>query len=203
MKTLAKSKGFGMALVKITKSNVFLGLTILAIGIGIGILINDVPYIQLKHEIDLGTCIAMLGLIATIFIMPYIVQKGLSKQDNINSVLLTDLEDINNDVIKLREIYVALKPSTTISKAKYTSITTLFKTISSEILSLNKELEYQNRLPNFKKEVYDDAYTPAYEFCTGMLVMNKKMELETINLANSALNTLCASLRKYRYNVLA
>jgi hypothetical protein len=192
-----------MALTRSTLNSAILGLTILLLGVGIGLLINDVPYIQFKHEVDLGTCIAILGLIATIFIMPFVVQKGLSRQDNINSVILIDLQAISSDVIKLREIYVALKPSTAVSKAKYVSITTLFKTISSEILSLNKELERQNKLAKFKKEVYDDCYTPAYELCTDQLVMNKKMDLETIHSANKALNVLCASLRKYRYDTLA
>ena len=192
-----------MALTKNTLSKVALGLTILLFGVGIGMLIKRVPYIKLKPEVSIGDFLSTLGLIATIYIMPFIVQKGLSKQDNINSAILVDLEAINLDVIKLREIYVALKPSTAISKTTYTCITALFKTISSEILSLNTELERQNKLPKFKKEVYDDSYTPAYELCTGMLVMNKKMDLETIHSANTALNTLCNSLRKYRYDTLA
>jgi hypothetical protein len=192
-----------MALTKNTVSKSLAYIIVLLIGFCLGLLFEDFPGIVFKNEVDLGTCMSVLGLIATIYIMPYIVQKGLSRQENINSVVLMDLESINTDVVKLREIYVALKPSIKISKAKYIEITTLFKTISSEILSLNQELERQNKLPKFKKDVYDDNYTPTYELCTDMLVMNKKMDLETIHSANTALNLLCTSLRKYRYYTIA
>jgi len=171
----------------------------IVIGFGIGIVVQDIPFITFKREIDLGTCISILGLIATIFIMPFVVQKKLSKQDNINSVILIDLEAINTDVSRLREIYVGLKPSSKISKTKYLEIIALFKTLSMEIISLDTELKKRKRMPNFKAEVYEAGYNPAWERCTDSLIIDGKLDAQTILNANSALNDLCAKIRTYRY----
>lgn len=192
-----------MDLIKSTKFGVVAGLLLFLIGIGIGLLVNNVPYITFKNDVDLGTCIAILGLVVTIFIMPFIVQRKLSRQDNINAVILIDIETINSDVTALREIYVELKSSTQITKEKYRKIIASFKTISAEISSVAEELEARKRLTQFKKDVYDTAYNHAYEVCTDPLVIDGKLNDSTILEANRALNSLCAALRKYRYETFA
>lgn len=203
MKTLGRLRISGMDLKKNKNLSIAAGAVLFFVGLAVGALINDLPFVTFKREVDLGTCIAVLGLVATIFIMPFIVQKKLSRQDSINSVILVDLEAINADVERLREMFVGLKPSTTISKTRFMQITALFKTISAEILSLNRELESQSKLPNFKKDVYDSAYRPAYETCTDPLIIGKKLDEMQIYEANKTLNNLCTSLRKYRYETFA
>jgi len=188
-----------MVSTKNAKFYIATGTIVFLVGVGMGVLINNVPYVTFKKDVDLGTCISILGLIATIFIMPFIVQRRLSKQDNINSVILIDIEAIHSAVARLRDVYAELKPSTKITKAKYVYILTSFKTISADIYALNKELEERQRLSQFKKDVYDEAYIQAYETCTEPLKMDQRLDITTILSANKALNTLSSELKKYRY----
>jgi len=199
MMTLAKLRGFGMDS-KNTKSLTAGALIALSVGFAIGLLINDIPYISFKREVDLGSIIAILGLITTIFIMPFIVQRRLSHYKNINSVILVDIESIHLEVSKLREFYVDLKPTTKINQAKHIHITTSFRTISAQILALSKELDARKRLPNFKIDVYDKAYENAYETCTELLRLNGKLDNRTILSASKSLNDLVSELKKYRFS---
>lgn len=179
------------------------GLLILVIGIGIGLLIGDIPYITFEKEIDLGACIAIVGLIATVFYIPYIVERKFVKLDNINEVIRNDIESIHDDVVRLKAIYVAIKPDTIIRKAKFTEIVALFKTISASILELNEELDERGRLKDFKKDVYDGQFVSTKETCTETLMIDKKMNAKTTLDAVTELDKLCAKLKKYRYKTYA
>lgn len=183
----------------INRTNVFIALFILAVGIVIGALIGDVPYITFKREVDLGACIAILGLIGTVFYIPYIVERKFAKLDNINEVIRTDLESIHSNVERLKEVYVAIKPNVTIKEVQFTEIVALFKAISAAIIALNNELEGRSRLTDFKKDVYDDRFTPAKDACTENLILGKKLDAKTILEAMTELDKLCAALKKYRY----
>lgn len=183
----------------INKTNILIAIFILAVGIFIGALIGDVPYITFKRELDLGACIAILGLIGTVFYIPYIVERKFAKLDNINEVIRTDLESIHSDVERLKEVYVAIKPNITVKETQFTEIVALFKAISAAILALNKELEERGRLNNFKKDVYDDRFAPTKDACTENLILGKKLDAKTILGAMTELNKLCAILKQYRY----
>lgn len=183
----------------ISKTNLLIALLILAIGIAVGALIGDLPYVTFKREVDLAACIAILGLIGTIFYIPYVVERKFAKIDNINEVIRDDLEALHKDVERLKELYVSIKPNTLIKESMYTEVLALFKTISSGILALNKELEARKRLGDFKKDVYDEYFTPAKDACTDTLMVGKKMDIKTTLDALAELNKLCAILKQYRY----
>lgn len=174
-------------------------LVFLVVGIGMGAFMGDIPYITLNREVDLGTCIAILGLIATVFYIPYVVERKFARLDGINEVIRDDLVSIHADVERLKELYVSIKPNTTVKEAAYTEILTLFKAISSAILALNKELEERNCLAGFKKDVYDDRFIPTKDACTENLIVGKKMDTKTTLDAMVELNKLSATLKNYRY----
>lgn len=179
--------------------SLLLGLFILVVGVCIGVLLGDLPFITFKREVDLGVCIAILGLIGTVFYIPYVVERKFAKLDNINEVIRADLESVHADVERLKEVYVAIKPSATVKEAQYTEILALFKAISSAVLALNKELEEHKRLKDFKKDVYDERFIPTKDACTESLIVGKKMDTKTILDAMTELNKLCATLKQYRY----
>ena len=183
----------------INKTNVLIVLLTLAIGIVVGALIGDFPYVTFKREVDLAACIAILGLIGTIFYIPYVVERKFAKIDNINEVIRDDLESLHKDVEHLKELYVSIKPNTLVKEATYIEVLALFKTVSSGLLALNKELEARKRLVDFKKDVYDGHLTPARDACTDTLMVGKKMDIKTTLDALAELNKLCAILRQYRY----
>ena len=183
----------------INSKSLLFGLFILVVGIGIGSLLGDIPFITFKREVDLGVCIAIVGLFGTVFYIPYIVDRKFTKLDNINEIIRTDLESILNNVERLKETYVAIKPSTIVKELQYIKILALFKAISSAILSLDKELKNRNRLVNFKEDVYDGRFVPTRDACTECLIISKKMEMLTINIAMTELDKLCAAIKEYRY----
>lgn len=183
----------------INRTNVLIALLILAVGIIIGALIGDIPFITFKREVDLSACIAILGLIGTVFYIPYIVERKFAKLDNINVVIRTDLESIHSNVERLKKVYVAIKPNIAVKQAQFIEIVALFKTISAAIIALSNELDERDRLNDFKKDVYDNHFISAKDASTENLILGKKLDAKTILEAMAELDRLCAILRSYRF----
>lgn len=179
--------------------SLLLGIFLFFIGVGTGALVGDIPLITFNREVDLGVCIAVLGLIGSYFYIPYVVERKFTKLDNINEVIRSDLESIHDNVERLKGVYLAIKPHAALKEVQYTEILSLFKTISSSILALNSELEKRDRLKDFKKDVYDNHFITTKDTCTDTLIVLKKISTETTLGAITDLDKLCAILKEYRY----
>lgn len=183
----------------INKKNLIIGVLLLIFGVALGVIIGDIPYITFKREVDLATCIAIAGLTASVFYIPYVVERKFVRMDNINEVIRNDIESIIDDTNRLKTIYSLIKPTIAIKQSTYIEILSLFKTISSSIIALDEELQERARLSDFKKDVYEQKFTPAKDACTEDLMINAKMDARVAMDSIAHLDRLCAELRKYRY----
>jgi hypothetical protein len=187
----------------VNRNSVTKGLLLVGTGFTIGVIVQDVPFVKLKMEADLGAVIAILGLIATAFYLPNVVERKFKKKDTINEVVRSDIESIINEVELLKAVYRKIGPTTKIKQTTYTEILGLFKSISADILALNVQLSSRNKLPDFKNDVYVEKYIPTKEVCTNDLVTNKLLSTEIAADAISELDKLTAELRKYRYETFS
>jgi hypothetical protein len=190
-----------MALNKNTFDKKYLlgGFVLLCVGIAVGAVIGDIPFVTFKREVDLGTFIAILGLVGSLFYIPNVVQRKFVKIDNINEVIRDDIESIIKDVERLKEIYVGIKATVAVKPSTYKEILALFKSISAAILALNTELVGRDKLPDFKEDVYNQTFVTAKDACTEELIENTRLAAGVSLDAVTHLNRLCAELRKYRY----
>ena len=194
-----------MDLSKSIPSKYVLGITIivLAIGIGIGAIIGDVPLIKFETDVDLATCIAVIGFFATVFYLPNIVQRKFTSIDNVNVIIRHDLESMIDDVAKLKDIFVSIKAGRRATQAQYVSILASFKLLSAAILDLNKELEIRGRLTGFKKDVYNEAFVVAKTTCTENIMIQGGLSQAELREATTSLNQLSAALKCYRYKAFS
>ncbi len=183
----------------LNRATVAAGLVLLLVGGAIGVVVGDIPYVTFKREVDLGTLVAILGLIATAFYIPYFVERRFSRMDNINEVVRDDIDAIIQDTERLKQIYVNIKPNIAVKEATYKEILALFKSISAAILALEKELTERGKLANFKEGVYNKVFIPTKDKCTEKLLVNVRLDVNVALDASAQLNKLCAVLRKYRY----
>lgn len=172
-----------------------------ATGLVVGILIKNIPLITFDTKVDLSTLVAVAGLVATIFIMPFIVDERTMRRDGINTMVAVDLDTVCNYIANARNLYNNISSSKNVSVDQYTKIVSTFKQISSLLYTLSDEFNRCNMLQNFKNEVIADAYTPAYTSCTEKLIVNKKLSPKNLQDSQIALDNLFNKVKQYRYRL--
>ena len=198
MKT--RKKGFGM---KLSKSKTLLLLVVvLLIGVGIGVGINDIPFLSFDTKIDISSIIATLGLVATIFIMPFIIEARKDNLSGTKSMAIIDLDTLCNYIDNLRVLYKQLlSKNDTLSEADYAIIISTFKQISSLLTTLSNEFKRRNILQSFELEIKANLYQKTYEKCTENLLTGKELDKKDIQEGLVELNNLFNEIKKYRYKL--
>lgn len=198
MKT--RKSDFGM---KSSKSKTILVPVItLLVGVCIGVCINDIPFIYLDTKIDISSIIATLGLIATIFIMPFIIEAKKDNLAGVKAMAVTDLDTLCGYIDTLRVLYKQLlSKNKNLSKLDYAIILSTFKQISSLIATLSNEFRRRNILQNFETEIKANLYQETYEKCTENLSIGKKPDDKGIQEGLIELNNFFNEVKKYRYKL--
>lgn len=196
-----KKKDSGMRLNK--KSNLIgLGAVIFVVGIIVGVLINDIPMISFETKIDASAIIATIGLIATIFIMPFIVDARKDNLAGTKSMAIVDLDTLCGYIDELRTIYkTLLLNKQVLTKETYSIIISTFQQISSLISTLSDEFARRKILPNFKEIIKADLYLATYESCTEKLVVGQKLSEKEIQASLVELNKLFSKIKEFRYEI--
>lgn len=195
----AKKKVFGMQL---SKGKIIASALILfTTGLIVGLLVKNIPLITFDTKVDLSTLVAVAGLVATIFIMPFIVDERTMRRDGINTMVVVDLDTVCNYIANARNLYNDISSSKNVSVDQYTKIVSTFKQISSLLYTLSDEFNRCNMLQNFKNEVIADAYTPTYTSCTEKLIINKKLSSKNLQDSQIALDSLFNKVKQYRYRL--
>lgn len=193
-----KKKGFGMQLNK-TKCIALL-IIIFLFGVLLGVIINDVPFITFDTDVDLSSVIAIIGLVATIFIMPFVVE---AKKDNIagiRTMAVSDLDTLCGFLNNLKELYERLfSEDDVLTESDYAKILSTFKHISSLISTLSDEFNRRNLLESFSTNIKGDLYQKAYEKCTDSLIEGKKVDKKEIKEGLVEIDNLFNEIKKYRY----
>ena len=200
MMTKTRKKGFG---VKLSKSKTLLLLiVVLLIGVCIGLVINDIPFLSFDTKIDISSIIATLGLVATIFIMPFIIEARKDNLSGTKSMAIIDLNTLCDYIDDLRVLYKhLLSKDDTLSEADYVIVISTFKQISSLLTTLSNEFKRRNILQSFELEIKANLYQQTYEKCTENLLTGKKLNNKEIQEGLVELNNLFNEIKKYRYKL--
>lgn len=195
-----KKIGFGM---KSNNNNkvIFLSIAFLVIGLVIGIIIPTITSFTINTTIELSSLISILGLVATIFIMPFIINEKKNREHKINEIALKDLDDICKEIQKLRDIYEDMLNITKARKQNTPIIVGGFKRISNLLYTLSTEFDNCGILPDFKQKIIADSYTKAYSSCTENLLTKDGLSDDDIRRAQNELNDLYSEIKKTRYKI--
>ena len=188
---------------KLGKSGKIAGVIILLlIGVGLGLMIDDIPFLSFETKIDASAILAILSLIATVFLMPFIIEAKRNNLGNIKSMACVDLDTTCNYIDELRRIYKNLLSSnSTIKESEYAIILSTFKQLSSLLTTLSNEFKRRKILPDFAEEVKGDLYQKAYEKCTENLQIGKRVDNKDVQEGLIELNRLFNKIKEYRYRL--
>lgn len=181
--------------------NIGIVIVCLILGFIMGAAVNDIPLITFNTSVDVSSVLAMLGLLATIFIMPSIVDDRIRRRENTNIIILKDIDEACDTVRKLMDIYDGILPNRNINEKNYSMIISTFKRLSSSLYGLSSALESDNILTDFKSKVIADGYAPAYASCTENLKNGKSMNKNDLDSGKIALNDFYQKIKTYRYKL--
>lgn len=174
---------------------------LIAIGFVVGVLVQDIPLITFNTEIDVSTLIAVAGLVATIFIMPFMIDARTARLNSINSMVVVDLDSVCSYINKVRDLYGNMASSSSITIDQYTQIVSTFKQVAALLYALADEFDRCNMLQDFRGEIIANTYTPTYTTCTEKLQKGKKLSAKNIQESQVALDSLLNKIKQYRYRL--
>jgi hypothetical protein len=174
----------------------------LLLGIVLGLAIGNIPYVAFKNEVDTGSVLSLAALFATVFIMPFVVERFISNQDNTHHIMVADLDgclDTLKAVAKLYgDYYVRDK---TIKKQERKVFLTEVRRATNCLDSLAKEFDNHADLKDFRQKVYDKYLTETYAALTDSVNERKKIRENQYLVASSAIDKHISVVKKFRYRV--
>lgn len=197
MKTPVKKRGFGM---KSIKDRIILILSCITSFI-LGVIVQDIPFITFDSKIDLSTLISIASLVATIFIMPFIIESRIASFNNIKTMLVVDLDDICETIKDVRSLYDDNLSIRSIKENHYILIVSKFKKIGSSLSMLSEEFSNYSILTKFKEEIVNGDYMETYRKCTENLKNGKRLSTEEIRESQRTLDMLSTKIKQCRYRL--
>ena len=199
MMILVKTKGFGM------RSNKFLpiacSIVFLFVGCALGYYIKNVPLLEFDSKIGISAILSILGLIVTIFIMPFIINDKKNREEKINDAALRDLDLICEEIEKIRSRYESFLGKEKMTDVNKAEILRVFKRVSSLMYALSDQFKRYGVLKDFKENIIANSYTPAYEACTDKLMANPGLSDIEIKEALAKLDGFYNTVKKTRYEL--
>ena len=66
------------------------------IGLGLGVVINDLPYVTMVRSVRLGELLSMSILLIATFVVPYTIKKSIDSRKLIQGVVVENIKEILN-----------------------------------------------------------------------------------------------------------
>ena len=196
-----RKKNSGM---KLTKSRLIGGgIGCFLLGFFARQIIVDIPFFTFDTKIDISSIVSVLGLFATIFFIPLIINKLIDKEKNTNALLIKDLDEISNLVDGLVAFYQRKikESSKNINKDDFTFIVYSFKQIASLLDTVKDEFNERKMMENFEKEVIKRYYGKANKQCTDEISVNKRIDDAYIRKSMICLFNFKKKIKHTRYSI--
>lgn len=187
------------------RSNKFLpiacSIVFLFVGCALGYYIKNVPLLEFDSKIGISAILSILGLIVTIFIMPFIINDKKNREEKINDAALRDLDLICEEIEKIRSRYESFLGKEKMTDVNKAEILRVFKRVSSLMYALSDQFKRYGVLKDFKENIIANSYTPAYEACTDKLMANPGLSDIEIKEALAKLDGFYNTVKKTRYEL--
>lgn len=198
-------KDFGLSMKRITNYSLgsILGLMLaLVLGVGIGAIINDIPYVQFKKDIDVGSLVSLASLLAAIYVIPYIINKSFAKRRHRSGLLLSD---IDSAILKLTELTANFRnkyfEATNLQQEDIQLITMDTRSITNLLDTLTKQASNYDELKDMRVSIFDEFNLKTVADYTDSIRIGQRIEQDAVLKASKSTEEIISKLRNYRYRL--
>lgn len=169
-------------------------------GFVVGVLMDDMPYVQFKKEVDLSTLISLLGLIGAIYIIPFLINTYFSKRANTNQVIISDMDACLDKLEKVAELYKKLYLKTGhVTRNDMKELLSDLRRATNCIAALAKELDDHPSLKNFRNEVFEQYNENTYKDHTENTREGAKIDDQNYLAASRSIEETILRIKRFRY----
>jgi hypothetical protein len=173
-------------------------------GLVIGLVLNDIPGLTLKKEVDVGAIVAVVSLFLATVIVPLKINAHVSNVRNKNSIIIRDLNEILDQLNRIKTLHSDVFYANTVIKLReQRAMLALFKDASNRIDSLAKQLCDLPNFKDFKDNIsipFSRDLKPAY---TDKFIKTKKIREQDYLTATGEMNKIVTELKECRYKTYA
>lgn len=198
-------KDSGLNMKRITSPTVgsILGLLVaLILGIGIGAIINDIPYVQFKKEIDVGSLISLASLLAAIYIIPYVIEKSFATRRHKSGLVLSE---IDSAILKLTDFMEHFRSRyferTNLSQEDIQMITLDARSITNLLDGLTSHASNHSGLEDMRSAIFEEFNLRTVTDYTDSIRVGAPIEQDAVLKASKSTEEIIAKLRNYRYQL--
>ena len=176
-------------------------ISLIILGLLAGVCMASNVVFGVRLEIDLSTILSALSIVATVIVLPLIVEKIVSNDKTRNELLSQQLFDIIDALRNLRKRFNSLSTESPITKQDWRNILGSLKEISFDLDCVADLFKNSSNEASFRKDIIDKEYISAYTSCTEWLTPSCIPTSSDISNTISSINQLIKKLISFRFSI--
>lgn len=182
-----------------------IGLAItLVLGIGVGVIVNDMPYVQFKREVDVGALISLASLLGAIYIIPYIIEKSFASRRHKSNLLLSE---IDSSISKLTDFMNNFRgkyfEAASLTQEDIQMITLDSRSITNLLDGLTSHAVNHQGMEDMRVSIFDEFNLRTVTDYTDSIRVGRPIEQDAVLKASKSTEEIISKLRNYRYQLRA
>jgi hypothetical protein len=183
------------------KSNkILIYAALLGLGFVLGAIANDIPYVQLKREVDLSTLISFFSLLAAIFIIPFLINTYFARKDSTNRIILSDMDACLDRLESIAGLYKKLYlKDDALTTNDMKELLSELRRATNCIATLSDELDSHVPLSSFRIDVFGQFNERTYKDLTENTQRGAHINDQNYLTASKSIEETITAIKKYRY----
>jgi uncharacterized integral membrane protein len=177
-------------------------LVAIVVGIIIGKIWTDIPFIKFDGSVNVGVIISLLSLIGAIFIIPLVINRYFAKRNQVASTIQADLDEAIKRCETVSEQYRDIhfsKKNVTVNDQKLLRMR--FRDISNILKMVTDNSKKLPEFSAFGKDVLEKFNESAYPDFTDTAITGQKITDDQFFKAVKSMSNITTKLRRYRYRI--
>lgn len=172
----------------------------LILGVGVGAILSDIPHLELKKDVDVGALVSLAGLLAAIYIIPYVIDRSFAKRRHKSGLLLSEIDSaisrLTDFIKQFRSKYFKGK---NLSQEDIQMITLDARSITNLLDGLTQQSSTHRGLEAMRSDVFDEFNLQTVTDYTDSIRAGKPITQDAVLKASKSTEEIIAKLRNYRY----
>ena len=157
----------------------------LGIGIVLGKIISNFPYIEWDKKIEAMSVISWLTTIGIAVAIPFLVKKGIDDNRGIKSFLIDEVKDLIQLVKSIRDVIISAYEKGKFEEADRDQVLNLFNSAQQKVGSIQQQLEISFKEDSYEVVVDMKAALSGYkDYLTGGEMMQSSFNKVSYNFYN-------------------
>lgn len=152
-------------------------ILLLAIGVLLGIFIDDFPILTLDPSVGLLDAASLCVTIAIGIVVPFLLKKWIDDSKSAKGYVIGELREFLQDISEISELTKNIYYNGKITPAEKTRISTSFETTDIKYTNLSNELKdfYDKETKDLRDKLYQ-SYIDYWKYLTGSEIMSENFK---------------------------